>query len=160
MTAAIAFILSIIIADQAVKSWALNYLSEVDTIPLIKDVFHLTYAENTGAAFSILSGKRWFFIIMTVVTVIVIAYLLKKGFFKGRLAAAACCMVIGGAIGNLIDRIVHGFVVDLFDFCLINFPIFNVADIFLTVGGGLWIVYFLFIDQTFLKKEGSESDGN
>lgn len=158
MIAPIAFIIAVIIADQAVKYWAVNSLSLVDTIPVIKDVFHLTYAENRGAAFSMLSGKRWFFIFITVAAIVFIIYLLKKKTFDSKVFRIGSYMVIGGAIGNLIDRTVHGFVVDLFDFCLINFPVFNIADIFLTCGGALWIIHLLFIDKDFGKKK-EDPDG-
>ena len=136
---------AIIAADQLVKAWAKTSLMDVGTIPVIKDVFHLTYAENRGAAFSMLEGQRWFFIVLTSVMLVVIAVAFFKEFFKGIWGKTTLVFIFAGAVGNFIDRVWLGFVVDMFDFRLIDFPIFNVADIFLTVGAAMGIIYILFM---------------
>lgn len=137
--------------DQLVKNWAFLKLALVDTIPVISGFFHLTYAENIGAAFSILKGARWFFVIMATIFAIVVAVLFKKNFFKPWWSKLGAALVVAGALGNAIDRARYGFVVDMFDLRAINFPIFNVADLLITAGGILCGVYILFFEG---KKNG------
>ncbi len=144
---------AIIAADQLVKAWAKTSLMDAGTIPVIKDIFHLTYAENRGAAFSMLEGQRWFFIVLTSVMLVVIAVAFFKEFFKGIWGKTTLVFIFAGAVGNFIDRVWLGFVVDMFDFRLIDFPIFNVADIFLTVGAIMGIIYILFIDKDLFKED-------
>ncbi|MGN0193868.1 MAG: signal peptidase II [Pseudoramibacter sp.] len=123
-------------ADQIVKVLAVRFLAPVTTIPIIPRVFHLTYIENTGAAFSIFAGKSVFLIIFTSVLIAFLIWLLVRlPKTKAYLSLnTAFCLVIGGALGNLIDRIHYGYVVDFFDFRLIGFAIFNVADCFVVIG--------------------------
>lgn len=142
-------LVGIVGVDFIVKMWATNVLAEIGSIPVIEGVFNLTYAENTGAAFSMLEGKRWFFIVLTVVMLGLIAYAFFIEYLKGVWGRTTLVFIFAGALGNLIDRIVHGYVVDMFDFCLINFAIFNVADIFITVGGIMAVIYVFFIDKEF-----------
>lgn len=121
--------------DQISKFLAVEFLKQIGTFPIINDVFHLTYVQNTGAAFSILSGKTTFLAIITFIVLVVGGVYLFK--FKGKkidLESIAISLIIGGGIGNLIDRISQGYVVDMFDFRLINFAVFNVADSFVSVG--------------------------
>ena len=110
------------------------------TIPLINNIFHLTYVRNTGAAFSMLSGQRLFLILLPllIIAAILIFVAVKKP--KNKLLLLSLSMIAAGGIGNLIDRIRFGYVIDFFDFRLINFPVFNVADIFVTVGATLFII--------------------
>lgn len=130
-----------VVLDQLVKSWCVNTLAELGTIPLIPDVFHLTYAENHGAGFSILSGQRGFLIAVTgAVLLVMLVLLFTKRIPKGMLSWAVG-LIVSGAVGNLIDRVRQGFVVDLFDFRLINFAIFNVADVLICTGAGLLILW-------------------
>lgn len=139
-------IISIIVMvalDQLVKYWTINVLKDMHTMPIIQDVFHLTYVENRGAAFSILENQIWFFVIITAIVLIIIAYGFKKDMIRTKLGKLGLILISGGAIGNLIDRIARGFVVDLFDFRLINFAVFNVADIFVCVGTAIFMYYML-----------------
>ncbi len=132
-----------LLTDQITKAWAYNELRPIGEIRLWDGVFHLTYRENTGAAFSILEGKQAFFTVITLIIVALIIVILAAGMFKDRLAEYALVFVGVGGLGNLIDRISRGFVVDMFDFTLINFAVFNVADIFVTCGSILFILCFL-----------------
>ena len=136
---------AIVLLDQLVKAWAQRTLQFMDTLPVIEGVFHLTYARNTGAAFSILRGARWLFVVITVVML-------------GLLLYALCKDWVRGAFGRLAVLFVMGYVIDLFDFRLINFAVFNVADAFITVGGVMIGIYLLFIDQRLSGKE--KNDGN
>ena len=138
--------LLMIVLDQVVKYWAFTSLQAQHTILLIENVFHLTYVENRGAAFSLFAqfDSRWIFVVLAVVITIAILIALSKNWIQTSLGRWSLVLVIAGALGNAIDRVVHGFVVDLFDFRLINFPVFNVADIFICVGGALFVIYFMF----------------
>lgn len=127
--------IAIVIIDQVTKYYAQSYLQAIHTIPIIQDIFHLTYARNTGAAFSILRNKQLFLIIMTsIVTLVLILYLFKNRKDPSILLKISIAFIIGGAIGNLIDRIRFNYVIDFFYLVIINYPIFNVADIFVVVG--------------------------
>ena len=139
----------ILIVDQAVKFWASTNLVDA-TVPLIPGVIQLTYTQNTGAAFGILStgGWRWFFVILTIVVAIAAIVLLAKNIIKGKLGRWMLVLVIAGGLGNCIDRLFNGYVVDMFQFQFKifgqDFAIFNVADIFITVGGIIFCLYLIF----------------
>lgn len=127
--------------DQFSKLLATLHLKPIHDFPLIKDVFHLTYSENPGAAFGILSDNRWVFMIFSSVMIVALSiYLFYPKKQCRRLFSFAMAMVISGGIGNMIDRIAYGKVVDFFYFKLINFAIFNVADVFVCVGAGLMLL--------------------
>lgn len=145
--------------DQAVKYWAFTSLQAQQTIPLVENVFHLTYIENRGAAFSMFAqfDSRWIFVTLAVVISVVIGVALYKGWMQNALGRWSLVMVAAGAIGNAIDRVIRGFVVDLFDFRLIHFPVFNVADIFICVGAVLFIIYFLFQHKDEGQTDASQS---
>ena len=135
-------IILIIVVDQIVKYLSVVFLKPVSTIPVLDGVFHLTYCENTGAAFSIFEGARWFFIIITSLFVIFILLLVFSGRVQSVVGSYLLSVVAAGGIGNLIDRIYQGYVVDMFDFRLINFAIFNVADIAVTCGGIAFVILY------------------
>lgn len=132
--------------DQAVKYWAFTVLRAQGTIPVIDGVFHFTYVENKGAAFSLFAwlDSPWLFAVLAAVIVLGIFLVLQKKLIQTRLGRLSLLFIAGGALGNAADRILHGFVVDLFDFQLIRFPVFNVADVLICTGGVLFIWYVLF----------------
>ncbi|MFP3389693.1 signal peptidase II [Brevibacillus sp. SIMBA_040] len=130
----------IIALDQWTKHLVLNYMERGESIPLIADVFHLTSHRNMGAAFGILQNQRWLFIVITVAVVVGIVFSLIRIGKKQPRASLALSLVLGGAIGNFIDRATTGQVVDFLDFTLIHFPIFNVADMAITIGVGLLLL--------------------
>ena len=147
--------------DQIVKAWAYNELRPVGSIPLIEGVFHFTYRENTGAAFSFLEGNNVFFIILTSSVILLLLFLILSGRITNRFAEYCVLFIAMGGLGNLIDRFNYEFVVDMFDFTLINFAVFNVADIFVTCGSILFIIIFLFtkgevVDLESRKKKSVE----
>ena len=133
-----------IVLDQYTKYLASTRLIDYDTIPLIQDVFHLTFVKNRGAAFGILQNQKVFFIITTIIVVAGIIYYVIRNKPKNRLLMTSLSMIIGGAIGNFIDRVRYGYVIDFFDFTLIDFPVFNVADSFVVIGTILLSYYLLF----------------
>ena len=137
----------LIIIDQLTKSLAVTHLKGQDPLVIWKGVFELRYLENRGAAFGILQNQRMFFLILTSCIMIVIAYIyIKKIPHERRFLwfDIIAILFFAGAIGNFIDRLVQNYVVDFFYFCLIDFPIFNVADIYVTVAAVLLIVLGLF----------------
>lgn len=131
---------AIVALDQWTKQLVVKNMEIGESIPLIADVFHLTSHRNMGAAFGILQNQRWLFIIITIAVVIGIVYsLVRIGKTQPRVSLALS-LVLGGAIGNFIDRLMTGQVVDFFDFTLINFPIFNVADMAITIGVAILLI--------------------
>lgn len=137
--------------DQFAKIWMTDFLAgHGGYFELWPKVFNLFYVENKGAAFGILQDARWFFIGMTSIVVIgaTIFLIKERKNFPSWLFKIATAMIIGGAIGNLIDRVLTGMVVDFFYFELINFAVFNVADSFVTVGAVLLGIYVLFIHDS------------
>lgn len=146
-------IIALLAVDQLSKWIVLNTLTKVETIPLINGVFHLTYCENRGAAFGILQNKVWVFVIITVAVLAAVIYYMLRYRPKSKWLNFSLILLVGGALGNFADRICRGFVVDFFDFCLINFPIFNVADCFVVVGAVMLAGYLIFSEYHKEKKQ-------
>ena len=130
--------------DQLTKLLAVKFLMPLDTVPIIQNVLHLTYMENRGAAFGMLANNRWIFLIVSTLAILAMIFYLFSGLSEGRFAGIALSMLISGGIGNMIDRLAKGYVVDFIDFRLINFAIFNGADTFVCVGAGLLILALVF----------------
>ena len=147
-------ILAGVVCDQAVKYWAANYLLRAQSLTVIPGVFDLTYAENTGAAFGMLRDARWFFIVLTAVILAAIAYAVIRRIISDPMGLWSLTFIATGAIGNLIDRVRNGYVIDLFEITLFQFAIFNVADVFVSLGGVLACVYLLFF---YGKKEHADN---
>ena len=145
-----------IILDQLTKWLAVTLLQGNPSVPIIPEVFQLTYLENPGAAFGMLQNNRWVFLIVSTVGILaVFLYLLMKR-PASKLLCLSLSFIVGGGIGNMIDRVLLGYVVDFFDFCLINFAIFNVADSFVCVGAGLlslWVILDTIAEEKRLKAE-------
>lgn len=154
--------------DQYTKLLAVRHLQD-GPIPLIEGVFELHYLENRGAAFGMLQNQQTFFLVVSIITLTVVAFLYVRMPQKKIYLPLRVCMIsiVAGAIGNMIDRVRLQYVVDFFYFKLIDFPIFNVADIFATVATFGLIILLLFyykdedIDQlakevSFKKKEKQE----
>ena len=140
-----------VLADQAAKLLTLKYLTDAP-LRLIPEVLHLTYVENRGAAFGMLADQRWVFIVISTVAIVaLVAYLfIKKP--KDKLLCISLALIAGGGIGNMIDRIFRGFVVDMIDVTLIDFYVFNVADSAVCIGCGLLILYMI-LDEIRTKRE-------
>jgi signal peptidase II len=146
MLLSIILIAGIVVLDRLSKYWAMTVLAPAGELAGIKGIFHFYYVENTGAAFSLLREHTWILIIITVLVVVGGIYVL---FFKKLNMPYRICIsaIVGGGIGNLIDRIAYGYVVDMFMVDFVEFAIFNVADIFITLGGIALIVVLLFFDK-------------
>lgn len=128
--------------DQIIKYWALNYLQVVESIPVINNIFNLTYVENRGAAFGMLQNNQTIFIVVAAIASCYGLYYLhtKK---VNNIGKTGIILVISGAIGNLIDRVRLGFVVDYLDFHIIWNYVFNLADCFVVVGTILLCIYII-----------------
>ena len=155
----IIILLSVVILtalDQYSKFIALTHLKPVGNIKVIDGWFDFTFVENRGAAFGILEGQRWFFIILTIaVTIGVIIYLrkMKEKDCAHNFLRFSLVLILAGAWGNAIDRLLRGYVVDYFEFTFINYPVFNVADIYVVAGTILLAVLLLLVikDEPNLK---------
>ncbi|MEE0970551.1 MAG: signal peptidase II [Clostridia bacterium] len=153
-------IIGTIVLDQGSKHLVSEFLTKVDTLPIIKDVIHLTYHENTGAAFGILKDNRWVFLIISTVAIVAITVYIIKYPPKNKWFGVGLSFIVGGGIGNMIDRVLAGYVVDFIDFRLINFAIFNVADSFVCIGAVLVAVYVIFFSEDTVKKEDKNGTDN
>lgn len=132
--------------DQLTKWWASTVLLKEGFISVIPGVFEFRYCENTGVAFSLLENQQWFFIPLSLlVTVFILVVLFRSPMNRYKTFMVTCVLIIAGAIGNLVDRIAYGYVIDFLYFRLINFPIFNFADCCVSVGAVLLFVFVLFI---------------
>lgn len=155
---AVLSILGMIVLDQAVKLWAVNVLKPLGDIPLLEGIFHLTYVENRGSAFGLFLDQRLLFMILTPAILAVIAFALWRGMIQTRTGKWSLYLLFGGAVGNFADRIIRGYVVDLFYFKLIDFPVFNVADIFICCGAALFFIYFQFQHKSADEKNEVKHD--
>lgn len=142
--------------DQWSKVWIVNTLAEAGDIPVIDGVLHWHYAENTGAAFSIMNNVDWFPVLVAIiaglVSIFALIYVFTRKYKMHLLEIISIGMIIGGAIGNQIDRLRFGYVLDFIYVKLINFAIFNIADAALVVGAILLSVYILFMHDKYIKK--------
>ena len=139
----IGIIVGIVFADQLTKWLAVIYLQGEASFPLWKGVLHFTYAKNEGAAFGMLSNHRWVFMLFSVIAIVALLVYLFYFRPKSRFVKITLAMIIGGGIGNMIDRCWLGYVIDFIDFTLIDFAIFNVADSFVTVGAFMLMGYLI-----------------
>lgn len=150
----------VVAADQITKYLiAINLTTSSKAIPVLGGLFNIRYTTNSGAAWSILSGKTWFLVAITLAVMTVCIYMLAKKTYGSKLMFWAVSLVLAGGLGNLIDRIARGAVVDFIEFGFFDFPIFNVADIAVCTGAGLIILYFIvdLIKDAKLKKKNAES---
>lgn len=150
----LAIILMITAVDQLTKSLATDYLKGAPSYKIVDGVFELSYLENDGAAWGMLDNAPWVFKTVSTVTIIAITLYVALSKEISQLTVTALAFIAGGGVGNMIDRIISGYVVDFFNFCLIDFPVFNVADIFVTIGAGLLIIDLLFFDLA-KEKQGT-----
>lgn len=140
------FVILLIALDQLTKYLAVVHLKNASAVSIISEVFELFYLENHGAAFGILQGQKTFFVIITMITLAILIYLYiripqEKHYSYMRFVLI---LLIAGAIGNFIDRCIHDYVIDFFYFKLIDFPVFNVADIYVTAAAVLLVILFCF----------------
>ena len=136
-----------IVADQIFKNWIVANIQLGDTEKIWPNVLSLTYIKNDGAAWSSFSGQQWFFLVLTPIVLVVALWFLWKKMAQNWYFIGLT-LIITGALGNFIDRIRQGFVVDMFQTEFINFPIFNIEDILLSVGFVLLFIAILTDKET------------
>ncbi len=149
----ILLLIVLVAADQALKYWTVTHLALGESTAFIPSLMQLTRLHNYGAAWSSLSGKTIFLIVITAILMLAVAVLLVKKIVRHPLGVIAGTLILGGGIGNIIDRIWHGYVVDMFDLLLFDYPIFNLADCFVVVGVILGAIYYLFLYDKYDKGE-------
>jgi signal peptidase II len=132
-----------IFADQLTKWLAVMFIKGGEAVEVIPWFIQFSYVENRGAAWGMFSDQRWVFLIVSSVAIIgILVYMFLKR-PTNKLLVSALLLIVSGGIGNMIDRILLGYVVDFLDFTFINFPVFNVADTFVCIGAGLMMLYLI-----------------
>lgn len=144
----------VLIGDILTKLWASGTLADVGMIPIIRGVFNLTYVENSGVAFGMMRDKRIVFVTLSVVILVILGMYFYRAKNKNIWLKLGTALIFSGSIGNMIERVSKGYVVDFLDFCLINFPVFNIADIAVCIGAAALVVHFLFYAEE--KKDEAE----
>ncbi|MBE7013609.1 MAG: signal peptidase II [Ruminococcaceae bacterium] len=137
-------IISLILVFDIFTKYLSSFYFKVSEIEVIKNILYFTYVENRGAAFGIMQNKQWFFILITLILIIAMILYILKVKPQDILLKLSLSFIIGGGIGNLIDRVFKGYVVDFIDLRIINYPVFNIADCFVVIGAVLLCVYILF----------------
>lgn len=133
----------IVVVDQLVKLWVRSAIPLHASLPFVPG-FALTYVQNTGAAFSMLNTHTWMLAALSGVVAVILAVVMAKKLLPHWTGMLSLSLLLGGAVGNLIDRVCFGFVTDMFDTTFMNFAVFNVADIGVTVGGLLLCLHVFF----------------
>ena len=153
---ALLLIAVLIAADQLTKLIATHSWQKAPLV-VINGVLELTYTQNTGAAWGMFAGGRWILVAVTAVIVLAAIVLLMSGRLRHPLSWISAALLVAGGVGNLIDRVAAGYVVDFIYVRLIRFPVFNFADCCVCIGAGLLLVYLLFVDA---RSRGKERDGD
>jgi len=133
--------LLIVVCDQLIKIFINNNLIYGQSVAIINNIFHLTYVKNTGAAFGIFQNQNIFFIIIAIIVIVLMLIYVNTGPEKHFWFRIAAGLILGGTIGNLIDRIRTGYVIDYLDFRV--WPVFNLADSTLVIGAGIILLLFI-----------------
>lgn len=154
--------------DQWVKSWTVSrfaapvppslYWTADPARPLLPGLVELTRVHNYGAAWSSFSGMRWLLVAATSLIVLAVLALLVRRVVRHPLGTLACCLIVSGGLGNILDRVRLGYVVDMFNFQFMDYPVFNVADICIVSGCVLGLVYYQWFYEKYDKRE--KADGN
>ena len=144
-------VIGIIALDQLSKCWVINNIGITDSFTVIPEVIDFVYVKNTGAAFSFLADKTYGIVLLSFISVVfcaaVVWFMIKRK-PKSRLLTISLALMLSGAFGNVIDRIFRGYVVDFIETTFIKFPVFNIADIAITCGAALVIIYVLFFEKS------------
>ena len=150
----------LVVLDQLVKYLVSTYIAVGGSVPFLPYIMDLTYVQNTGCAFSLLEEHTWLLTLVSAVMSVVLGVALAKGLFKHPLGKIALSLVLAGAVGNLIDRAVHGYVIDMFRTLFMEFAVFNVADICVVVGGIAAAAYYLFLYDKLEGKKDEQADAD
>jgi signal peptidase II len=137
----------LVIADQVIKYFVSLYLQPVGSVSVIDNIFSLTYVENRGVAFGMFANMRWIFVVLTILVIIAIIFLMFKKRPDSKLFYTSAALIIGGGIGNLIDRVLYGYVIDYLSLSFFP-PVCNFADYCITIGTILLVIYVLFFSSS------------
>ena len=148
------FSVLIVVLDQLTKHLTVAHIALGEVIPFWDGVFHFTYLQNTGMAFSLFEGGRWFFLVLTVAALAIMVMAVRKKWIAHPTGLWALSAIAGGAVGNLIDRVRLGYVVDMIEVEFMEFAVFNVADSFVVCDATPIVIYTLFFDKP--KKETAD----
>ena len=156
----IIFGIALVAADQLIKLWAVRVLMPVGTMDFIRfndlEILGLKYCENTGAAFSSFSGAKWFLIILVSVMLVGLLIFTVRYKYKRPFFMISSVMIMSGGLGNLIDRVRQGYVVDYLDVKLFNFAVFNFADVCVVLGAVFMLIWLFFIEPKLEKGDCNE----
>ncbi len=148
------FAAGVAVLDQLSKVWVVENIALFEKVPVLDGVFHLTYVQNTGAAFSSFQGMRWLFlVIFAVFTAAILWEFSKKRMAFTTFERWCIVAVFAGGLGNMIDRVRLGYVVDMIAVEFIEFPVFNVADCFICCGCILFMLHLVIFNREFWKEE-------
>ncbi len=154
-------VLLVILFDVLSKYLVVQLLLPLErSVTVIPGILDFTYVENRGAAFGMLSNSRWIFMTVSVVFIFVLIYVLKQKYSANALYTVSLCLFLGGGIGNMIDRIFLGYVVDFIEFTFVDFAVFNIADSAISVGAVLFVVYLIFFDMVFFPRKQRKDRDN
>ncbi len=142
-------IVGLVLLDQITKILVATNMTLYESIPVIPNIVSITYIHNRGAAWGMFSEHRWVFLLITAVAIIIMPIILYRYRKVHVLFSISLSMIIAGAIGNMIDRVFLGYVVDFIEATFVDFPVFNVADICVTLGALLMAFYLIVLDKTF-----------
>ena len=146
--------------DQWLKAYVTANIPQGQAQPLVPGLVELRTVHNYGAAWSSFSGQRWLLVAVTCCIVAAVAVLLARRVVRHPLGVAACTMIISGGIGNIVDRVRLGYVVDMFNLLFMEYPVFNVADIFVVCGAVLGAVYYMWFYERYDKKGGAHGESD
>jgi len=147
-----------LVLDQWLKAYMTANIPLGQAQPLLPGIVELRTVHNYGAAWSSFSGQRWLLVIVTCCIVAAVAWCLIRRIVRHPVGVTACFMVVSGGIGNIIDRVRLGYVVDMFNLLFMEYPVFNVADIFVVCGAILGAIYYMWIYEKYDKKEATHGD--
>ncbi len=150
----------LVIADQVVKFLIRSNLELGESVPFIPHILNLTYYQNTGAAFSLFREHTWILALISAVVSVALVVVMVKRVFRHPAGQVILAVILAGAVGNLIDRVLFGYVTDMFQTIFINFAVFNVADCCLVCGVIAMMVYVLFFYDKLEKATAGQEAGH
>lgn len=148
----------LLLSDRLTKIWAVKLLNGKGIVGFIKGLINFVYVENTGVAFGMLSDKIYIMIPITIVVVGICMFIYMKNKGESKVFDYAMLLIITGAIGNIMDKLTRGFVVDFINFEFMDFPVFNIADICVCTGAALLMIYIIFCSDKSKEAEGKTDD--
>ena len=145
---------------QWVQHWVTLHLPLGETMPLLPGFLQLRSVHNYGAAWSSFSGQRWLLVGVTTCIVLAVVFVLVRRIVRHPLGVSAAFLILAGGLGNILDRVRLGYVVDMFDFQFMSYPVFNVADMCVVCGAVLAVVYYLWFYEKYDKRETKHGDSD